>query len=63
MAIATKSSRSATDLSLFDQELMELLKELRVAGNADNGGDEKMLCEREYRQQNGTVRSDYVIFI
>ena len=63
MAIATKSSRSAADLSLFDQELMELLKGLRVAGNAENGGDEKMPCEREYCQQNGIVSSDYVIFI
>lgn len=63
MAIATKSSRSAADLSLFDPELMELFIELRVTGSADNGGDEKMPCEREYCQQNGIVSSDYVIFI
>ena len=63
MATATTSSRSAAGLSLFDQELMELLTGLRVAGNTDNRGDEKMLCEREYPQQNGIVSSDYVIFI
>lgn len=62
MATATTSSRSATSLSLFDQELMELLNGLRVAGNTENGGDEKMLCEREYPQQNGIVSSDYIIF-
>lgn len=55
MAIATTSSRSAAGLSLFDQELMELLKGLRVAGNTENGDNEKMLCEKEYPQQNGIV--------
>ena len=63
MAIATTSSRSAAGLSLFDQELMELLKGLRVAGNPENGDNEKMLCEKEYPQQNGIVSSDYFIFI
>ena len=63
MAIATTSSRSATGLSLFDQELMDLLKGLRVAGNTDNGDNEKMLREKEYPQQNGIVSSDYFTFI
>ena len=58
MATATTSSRSAAGLSLFDQELMELLKGLRVAGNTENGDNEKMPCEKEYPQQNGIVSSD-----
>ena len=63
MAIATRSSRSAAGVSLFDQELIELLKGLRVARNTENGDNEKMLCEKEYPQQNGIVSSDYFIVI
>ena len=62
MAAATCSRLSG--LSLFDQQLRELLKGVRVVGkdvgNSESGGEEKKLSIRERGHRNGNV--DAVIF-